>query len=147
MEDKMIKKTIIIVVLVSFGILQLSFLPSCNVKRGGVEVGAPPPEPGPPPKGGPPPWAPAHGRRAKYRYRYYPSFYVYFDIGRQVYFYLEGDKWRMSAHLPSAIRIESADYVSIELKTANPYEYFSEHKKQYPPGQAKKKKQHKQRKK
>ena len=143
MEDKMIKKTIIIVVLVGFGILQLTFLPSCNVKRAGVEVGAPPPEAGPPPKGGPPPWAPAHGRRAKYRYRYYPSFYIYFDIGRRVYFYLEGDKWRMSARLPSAIRVGSADYVTIELKTDKPYEYFSEHKKQYPPGQAKQKKQHK----
>lgn len=135
----MSKKTLGIFVLIGFGLLQLSFLPGCNVKRGGVEVGSPPPETGPPPKGGPPPWAPAHGYRAKYRYRYYPSFYVYFDLGRQVYFYLEGDRWRVSAQLPSAIRIESADYVTIELKTGKPYEYFAEHKKKYPPGQAKKK--------
>jgi hypothetical protein len=46
----------------------------------------------------------------------------------------------MSAHLPSAIKLEPADYVVIELKTDKPYKYFSEHKKQYPPGQAKKKK-------
>ncbi|MFQ6079841.1 MAG: hypothetical protein ACE5NJ_12015 [Thermodesulfobacteriota bacterium] len=135
----MSKKTLGIFVLIGFGLLQFSFLPGCNVKRGGVEVGSPPPETGPPPKGGPPPWAPAHGYRAKYRYRYYPSFYVYFDLGRQVYFYLEGDRWRVSAQLPSAIRIESADYVTIELKTDKPYEYFAEHKKKYPPGQAKKK--------
>jgi hypothetical protein len=142
-RNKMSKKTVGIFVLIVFGVLQLSFLPGC-VKRGGVEVGAPPPETGPPPKGGPPPWAPAHGYRAQYRYRYYPSFYVYFDLGRRVYFYLEGDRWRISAHLPSAIRIESADYVTIELKTDKPYEYFAEHKKKYPPGQAKKKnKQHK----
>jgi hypothetical protein len=142
MENKMRGKTIGIVVLIGFGILQLSLLPSCNVKRGGVQVGAPPPEADPPPKGGPPPWAPAHGRRAQYRYRYYPSFYIYFDIERRVYFYLEGDTWRMSAHLPSAVKLEPADYVVIELKTDKPYKYFSEHKKQYPPGQAKKKKQH-----
>jgi len=141
--NKMGKKAIIIVVLIGFGVLQLSFLPGCAVKRGGVIVGPPPPEPGPPPKGGPPPWAPAHGYRAKYRYRYYPSFYVYFDIGRRVYFYLEGDTWRMSARLPTTIRLEVAHYVTIELETDKPYQYFSEHKKKYPPGQAKKKKPHK----
>jgi len=31
-------------------------------------------------KKGPPPWAPAHGHRAKYRYQYYPSTSVYFDV-------------------------------------------------------------------
>jgi hypothetical protein len=139
MENKMSKKTFTIFLLISFGVLQLFFVPGC-VKRGEVEVGEPPPETSPPKKGGPPPWAPAHGYRAKYRYRYYPSFYVYFDLGREVYFYLEGDKWRMSARLPSAIRLESAHYVTIELGTDKPYEYFSEHKKQYPPGQVKKKK-------
>ena len=30
-------------------------------------------------KGGPPPHAPAHGYRAKYTYRYYPSCSVYYD--------------------------------------------------------------------
>ena len=45
----------------------------------------------------------------------------------------------MSARLPSAIRLEFAHYVTIELESDKPYEYFSEHKKQYPPGQVKKK--------
>lgn len=139
----MIKKTIKIVVLLGFGIPLLSLLPNCNVRRGGIEVGAPPPKAGPPTKGGPPPWAPAHGYRAKHKYRYYPSFYVYFDVEKRVYFYLEGDRWRMSARLPNAIRLESADYVVIELKTDKPYEYFAEHKKQYPRGKTKKKKRHK----
>jgi hypothetical protein len=46
----------------------------------------------------------------------------------------------MSARLPSAIRLVSAHYVTIELETDKPYEYFPEHKKQYPPGKMKKKK-------
>ncbi len=141
--NKMSRKTIGIILVIAFGVVQLSLLPGCNVKRGGVEIGAPPPEPSSPPKGGPPPWAPAHGYRAKHRYRYYPSFYVYFDLGRRVYFYLEGNTWRVSARLPSTIRIESANYVTIELETDKPYKYFTEHKKKYPPGQAKKNKQHK----
>ena len=138
----MTKKTIKIVILTCFAI-QLSLLPSYNAKRGGIEIGAPAPEAGPPAKGGPPPWAPAHGYRAKHRYRYYPSVYVYFDLERRVYFHLEGGKWCVSARLPSGIHIEFAKYVSIELETDRPYEFFSEHRKKYPPGQAKKKKKHK----
>ena len=46
----------------------------------------------------------------------------------------------MSAHLPSGIRLEYADYVAIELETDKPYAYFSEHRKKYPPGQTKKNK-------
>ncbi|MGD9382490.1 MAG: hypothetical protein PVH55_00415, partial [Desulfobacterales bacterium] len=41
-------------------------------------------------KGGPPPHAPAHGYRAKYKYRYYPACSVYYDDYRKLYFYLEG---------------------------------------------------------
>lgn len=137
------KKNILgIVVLICFGILQLFLVQGCTVNRGGVIIGSPSPPP-PPKKSGPPPWAPAHGHRAKYRYRYYPSCYVYYDIGRGVYFYLEGDSWRMSARLPSGIHISYADYVSIELETDKPYKYFSEHRKKYPPGLAKKNKKHK----
>ncbi|NIN01822.1 MAG: hypothetical protein GTO24_28100 [candidate division Zixibacteria bacterium] len=102
-------------------------------------MGSPAPPP-PKPKSGPPPWAPAHGRRAKYKYRYYPSHYVYYDVYRGVYFYIEGDGWRVSARLPSRIHLDYADYVYLEMKTAKPYEYFADHRAKYPPGQAKKKK-------
>jgi len=143
MEYKMTKKTIRIAVLIGFGILQFSLHPSWNAKRKEIEIGAPAPEASPRAKGGPPRWAPAHGYRAKYRYRYYPSFYVYFDFERRVYFYLEGGGWRVSARLPSGIHIEVGNYVNIELETDRPYEFFSEHRKKYPAGQAKKKKKHK----
>jgi len=136
------KNILRIVILISFGVLQLCLLPSCEVRRGGVVIGSPSPPP-PPPRSGPPPWAPAHGRRAKYRYRYYPSQYVYYDVERGFYFYLEGDGWRVSAQLPSRIHLGHADHVSIELGTDKPYEYFSEHRKKYPPGQAKKNKKSK----
>ena len=138
----MSKNILRIVVLIGFGLLQLSLLPSCTVNRGGVIIGSPAPPP-PARKSGPPPWAPAHGHRAKYKYRYYPCCYVYHDIGRGVYFYLEGNRWRMSARLPSGIHIRYSDYVTIELETDKPYEYFSEHRKKYPPGLAKKNKKHK----
>ena len=90
-------------------------------------------------KGGPPPHAPAHGYRAKHKYRYYPSSSVYYDSDRRIYFYLEGDNWEVGASLPSRLRIGLGRSVSIELDTDKPYVYNAEHVKKYPPGKMKKK--------
>jgi hypothetical protein len=95
------------------------------------------------PHGGPPAHAPAHGYRKKHTYRYYPDSEVYFDTSRDVYFYLSGDQWRVSASLPNSIRIGLGDHVVIETDTSQPYEYHKEHKHKYPPGQKKKKKEKK----
>jgi hypothetical protein len=111
-------------------------LNACGVNRGGIQVGGR----GPAVKHGPPPHAPAHGYRAKYAYRYYPACHVYFDVHRQVYFYLAGGNWRMSVSLPSNIRMRLADHVIIEMDSDRPYIKFSEHKRKYPPGQMKKNK-------
>ena len=90
-------------------------------------------------KGGPPPHAPAHGYRAKHKYRYYPSCSVYYDYGRKIYFYIKGDHWEVGASLPSNLRIGLGDSVNIELDTNKPYIHHAEHVKKYPPGQMKKK--------
>ena len=90
------------------------------------------------PSPGPPPWAPAHGHRAKHKYYYYPATYIYFDVGRSLYFYLSGDQWRVSASLPVGIRINVAEYVVLEMDDDKPYKYHSEVAKRYPPGQQKK---------
>ena len=100
---------------------------------------APPEETGPPHGHGPPPWAPAHGYRAKYRYHYYPSSYVYYDLGRKLYFYYDGGNWQLSVSLPASIHIDIGDYVTLEMNTGKPYEYHSEVLKRYPPGHEKKK--------
>jgi hypothetical protein len=94
-------------------------------------------------KSGPPAHAPAHGYRAKYQYKYYPSSSVYYDTDRQLYFYLKGDDWQIGASLPSSLSLVLGDYVSIELDTDKPYTYYSEHLKQYPPGQSKEKNKNK----
>ncbi len=90
-------------------------------------------------KGGPPPHAPAHGYRAKYTYRYYPSSCIYFDACRKVYFYLEGDNWTASVSLPSDIQLQLGSYVTLEMDTDKPYTQFETHKRKYPPVQLKKK--------
>jgi hypothetical protein len=90
-------------------------------------------------KGGPPPHAPAHGYRAKYKYRYYPSCSVYYDTGRRLYFYLKGDRWEVGASLPSSLRVRLGGSVSMELDTDKPYIHHAEHVKKYPPGKLKNK--------
>ena len=86
--------------------------------------------------GGPPAHAPAHGVR--HSYVYYPSSYVYFDTTRKVYFHIDSGAWRMSISLPSSIIINSSAGVSVVLDTDRPYRHFATHKKNYPPGQLRK---------
>jgi hypothetical protein len=93
-----------------------------------------------PDKKGPPPHAPAHGYRAKYKYYYYPSCSIYFDIERKVYFYLSGDNWEMKAELPSTLEVDLGAHVTLELDTDKPYTNNKEHQKKYSPGQNKNKK-------
>jgi hypothetical protein len=85
----------------------------------------------------PPPWAPAHGYRAKHDYRYYPDSEVYYDVGRRLYFYIDGDGWQMSARLPARIRVDFDDYVSLEMNSSKPYQYHPEVVKSYPRGRKK----------
>lgn len=42
---------------------------------------------------GPPPWAPAHGYRAKQRYRYYPAYNLYQDPVSGLFFTFQGGTW------------------------------------------------------
>ena len=90
-------------------------------------------------KSGPPSHAQAHGYRKKHTYRYYPNEYTYYDSERSLYFYFEGEGWKIAASLPNQIKL-SNDYVTINLKTDKPYRYFNEHSKKYPSKKIKKKK-------
>jgi hypothetical protein len=126
-------------------LLVISFT-ACKTTGGGVHVGWGPDSKGTHvshphkvKKGGPPPHAPAHGYRAKYAYRYYPSSRVYYDTGRSLCFYLEGDNWRTSVSLPQHINLRLGDYVTMDMDTDKPYTQFEEHRHKYPPGQMKKK--------
>ncbi|MFC1895363.1 hypothetical protein ACFL0Q_01705 [Thermodesulfobacteriota bacterium] len=121
------------------GVLFLPFLLGCHGTS--VSIGTDPYHETHPgyEKGGPPPWAPAHGYRAKHRYRYYPSSRVYFDDDRGIYFYYRDGDWRLSASLPAYISIDFRDYVTLEMESERPYEYHRDVEKHYPPGKFKKK--------
>ena len=47
------------------------------------------------------------------------------------YFYLSGDTWQVAMTLPSTVRLDSSNYVSLELETDKPYLYYDEHKVKY----------------
>lgn len=130
---KRVSVTLLLVSL-SCGVFMISFT-ACSLNSAGIQLG----ERVPIVKSGPPRHAPAHGYRAKYAYYYYPDAYVYWDISREIYFYLEGDTWRMSVSLPDSLRLSLGDHVAIEMDSDKPYIYFDSHKKKYPPGQLKKK--------
>jgi hypothetical protein len=70
---------------------------------------------------GPPSHAPAHGYRRKREYVRYPSCNVYFDRERALWFWLEGEEWRVGAKLPSSIRIDVHEGVTVELEGDMPY--------------------------
>jgi hypothetical protein len=94
--------------------------------------------PASPPGGGPPPQAPAHGARDKHTYVYYPDACVYYDAGRNVYFFMEGSAWKMVATLPAGITLSTGSAVTLEMEADVPYVEFEAHRRKYPPGQAKK---------
>lgn len=71
----------------------------------------------------PPPWAPAHGYRAKqHHYVYYPRHEVYYAPSSQLWFWLDGGRWRAGAELPGRIVVAGLPAVSIVLGTERPYE-------------------------
>lgn len=82
-------------------------------------------------KGGPPPWAPAHGRRAKHFYRYYPAHQVYYDPGRGVWFWLRGGNWAFGAALPAGIQV-GGSYVTLGMDVTQPYQYHQDVMRYYP---------------
>jgi hypothetical protein len=92
---------------------------------------------------GPPSHAPAHGYRAKYQYRYYPSSNIYFDVDRKLYFFLQGGNWEFAASLPFNLIPKLGSHVSIEMEIERPYLFNKEHRTKYSPGQVKKQKKHK----
>lgn len=75
---------------------------------------------------GPPPWAPAHGYRAKQRYRYYPSHNIYMDPASGAYFSFKGGIWSKGG-LPAGLapgslgRYKEFDGYQDEPWKDNPY--------------------------
>lgn len=71
----------------------------------------------------PPPWAPAHGHRAKqYRYVYYPAYEVYYAPETQLWFWLDGGRWRTGISLPAGFVLGGVPGVTVVLDSRRPYD-------------------------
>lgn len=76
----------------------------------------------------PPPWAPAHGYRAKhanavkYEYKYYPSYEVYYEPSRSLWFWFDDGDWRFGTRLPITYApVHFRDHVTVVLDSPDPY--------------------------
>lgn len=80
----------------------------------------------------PPPHALAHGRR-HHMYHYYPHAEFYFDVGRNMYFYLDTHgQWSFSVTLPVRLRHHlHSGFVEIEMEETRPYLRHKYHKNKY----------------
>ena len=78
--------------------------------------------------------APAYGHRRNFhRYHYYPYADIYFDTGRNMYFYLDNrGHWSFSVNLPLHLhsRLERG-YVEIEMEADRPYVKHQYYKNKY----------------
>lgn len=114
---------------VLLSVLSLFIVTGCHNFGGGVIIG-----------GGysnghnaPPAHAPAHGRRSHHRYQYYPNAEFYFDIGRNMYFYLDSRaQWSFAVTLPLHLRHHlNNNYVEIEMDDDRPYNKHKYNKNKY----------------
>ncbi|MCW9031002.1 MAG: hypothetical protein OQK58_05890 [Gammaproteobacteria bacterium] len=76
--------------------------------------------------------APAH-RRPFHRYYYYPNAEIYFDVGRNTYFYLNSaGAWTFSVNLPVHLRSHLHNgYVEVEMEHDRPYLRHKYYKNKY----------------
>jgi len=114
--------------IIFLSVLSLFLFTGCHGVGGGIVV-----------KGGhpgvyhsPPAYAPAYGR-GYYRYYYYPNAEIYFDVGRNMYFYLDSvGRWSFSVNLPLHLRSYlHSGYVEIEMEDDRPYLRHKYHRKEY----------------
>lgn len=100
-----------------------------------IKIGDVPPPPTivvEPAQPGPPPWAPAHGRRAKHAYYYYPGCDVYYRPADRMWIFLDGGKWSVGASLPGTVRLDLSSSISLEMDTDRPYIHHEKVRSFYP---------------
>lgn len=92
----------------------------------------------------PPAHAHAHGRRHHHRYHYYPNAEFYFDISRNLYFYLDSSsRWSFSVNLPIHLRHHlHNNFVEIEMDDDRPYRRHKHYKNKYKKHKSKYKRKH-----
>lgn len=77
-----------------------------------------------------PHWADVHSCRIETRNVYFPAYNFYYDMDREMFIYLSGDRWVFSLNLPVAfahIDLAYEPMVELDFYDANPYLYNHDH--------------------
>jgi len=70
--------------------------------------------------------------KGRHRYDYYPDVQVYFDPARQLYFFMQANRWAARAALPPEISVRIGSRVTLQLDSERPYEFHEEVRRYYP---------------
>ena len=70
--------------------------------------------------------------RGRHRYDYYPEAQVYFDPARQLYFFMQANRWASRATLPPEINVRIGSRVIVQMDSERPYEFHDEIRRYYP---------------
>lgn len=111
--------------IVFLSLLSLTFITGCHTYGGGIII-----DDGYAHR----PLPPAHARAHRlHRYYYYPNAEIYFDVGRNMYFYLNSaGAWTFSVNLPVHLRSHLHNaYVEVEMEQDRPYLRHKYYKNKY----------------
>ncbi len=71
---------------------------------------------------------------AIHQYKYFPDASVYFNRNKKLYHYFSNNRWHTGHTLPSAIKINPREFVSLDVAGDKPYLHHQEIAHRYPPG-------------
>ena len=84
----------------------------------------------------PPAWAPPYNNIADVPYYYFPDYDMYYDVGAQQYWYLNGGAWVASAGLPARyhdVDLNRSYVVMLNKNTSKPWTNHTYYTQNYPP--------------
>ncbi len=86
---------------------------------------------------GPSPRGHAYGLHHTFTYIRYPTFNVYCDRERKLWFWYESGAWKSGAQLPAHFRVDAREAVKVELESDTPFEHGNAHRHDEGNGSAK----------
>jgi hypothetical protein len=77
------------------------------------------------------PWSPRPGQQTRYKYQYYPRDQVYYEPGRELFFYEYQGRWIKSPTLPRELRGQLGEFVIVEMYADDPTVFHADVLRRY----------------
>jgi hypothetical protein len=78
------------------------------------------------------PWSPRPGQQSRYKYQYYPDTEVYYEPGREVFFYQDQGRWIKAPTLPRELRGQLGEFVIVEMYSDDPTVFHADVLRRFP---------------